>query len=386
MQSCDVHEKAYVHGVVNNSRTVNGLAGTRLQREVAARLQTLLAEVSWAKLARLHTEGGGVLAMKVGGASKGPALLLVHAKSELRPSAFPAWVAARSLPGATQVLAMPVISRRLAEICRQHGWSWLDLAGNCCLDVPGVLHIERLGAPPLQRSPRWGGNLKSPAAARVLRVLLSPVHADRGWTQRTLQSATCDHLPGEKPVSLGLVNKIVRHLRDQGFVTAAGLRLRDPVGLLTAWREQYRLEDRQRLSCFTLSKPGSLDKAIDRLIDEFGAVCAYAAFSAADRQAPQVRQPRTWVYVREDHLDDFLRVAEAKPVDSGENLMVLLPGDPGVLQAFGASRPGSDAERVCTDPVQTYLDLATLGGRGQEAAEAVLAERLLPDWKSAGLA
>jgi hypothetical protein len=182
------------------------------------------------------------------------------------------------------------------------------------------------------------------------------------------------------------VNKIVRHLRDQGFVTDEGIRLRDPVGLLTAWREQYRLEDRQRLSCFTLSKPGSLDKAIERLIDEFGVVCAYAAFSAADRQAPQVRQPRTWVYVREDHLDDFLRVAEAKPVDSGENLMVLLPGDPGVLQSLGASRPGSDAERVCTDPVQTYLDLATLGGRGQEAAETVLAQRLLPAWKSARLA
>jgi len=373
---------------VNKAVFVNNPSGSDLEREVAARLQELLAEVSWVHVTRVEAVGGGDLAVDVGGADGGRVAFLVHVKSELRPSAFPAWAAGSRRVDATPVLALPVVSSRLAELCRQHGWSWLDLAGNCWLDAPGVLRIERRGAPPVQRPKRRGSSLKTPAAARVLRAILSPAHADREWTQRTLQAATCDHLPTEKPVSLGLVNKVVQHLRDQGFVTdvAAGLRLRDPVGLLSAWREQYRLDDRRRLSFFTLSKPKSLGEAIDRLRNETGATCAFAAFSAAERQAPQVRQARTWVYVRADHLEDFVRAAEAKPVDSGENLVVLLPGDPGVFQVFGASRSDGDADKACTDPVQTYLDLAKLGGRGEEAAKAILEQRLLPAWRKAGLA
>jgi len=36
--------------------------------------------------------------------------------------------------------------------------------------------------------------------------------------------------------------------------------------------------------------------------------------------------------------------------------------------------------------VQTYLDLMHLGGRGEEAAQAVLEQSLLPAWKAAGIA
>ena len=367
---------------------MNDPSGAILEREVADRLHSLLAEVAWVKQSRLEAVGGADFVVQVGGADGRRAVFLVHVKSELRPSAFPAWAAARRRTDAMQVLALPIISPRLAELCRQHGWSWLDLAGNCWLDAPGLLRIERSGARPVRRPPRRGSSLKTPAFARVLRVLLSPAHADSEWTQRTLQAATCYRLPAEKPVSLGLVNKVAQHLRDQGFVTAvdAGLRLRDPVGLLTAWREEYRLDDRQRLSYFTLLKPRSLGESIDRLTTDYGAICAYAAFSAAERQAPQVRQPRTWVYVRADHLDDFVRAAEAKPVDSGENLVLLLPGDPGVFQVFGSAHGDGFTGSVCTDPVQTHVDLAKLGGRGEEAAQAIFEQQLLPAWKKAGLA
>lgn len=368
--------------------TVNGPSFALLEREVADRLQRLLAEVSWLQHERVDAVGEGTFEVAVEATDGRRVVLLVHVKSDLRPSAFPAWAAARHRADARSVLALPVVSDRLAELCRLHGWSWIDLAGNCRLDAPGMLHIERLGAPPVQRPPRRSRSLESAAAARVLRVLLSPAHADRDWTQRTLQAATCDQLPAVKPVSLGLVNKVVQHLRDQGFVTDvdAGVRLRDPVGLLAAWRERYRLDGRQRLSFFTLSKPKSVSEAIDRLTKELGAVCAYAAFSAAERQAPHVRQPRTWVYVRADLLDRFVRAAEAKSVDSGDNLVVLLPGDPGVFQSFGAMPIDGDVGQPCTDPVQTYLDLALLGGRGEEAAQAIFAQRLLPTWKKAGLA
>lgn len=362
--------------------------GAILVREVATRLLSTLADVSWVKVTRVEVVGGDDLAVTAQSADGCRVEFLVHVKSELRPVAFSTWATARRHTDAVHVLALPVVSPRLAELCRHHGWSWLDLVGNCWLDVPGVLRIERTGAAPAHKLPRRGHGLKTPAAARVLRVLLSPAHAGRAWTQRTIQAATCDHLPGAKQVSLGLVNKVVQHLRDQAFVEdgEAGLRLRDPVGLLSAWRDQYRLDPRQRLSFFTLSKPKVLSEAIDGLTSEFGTVCVYAAYSAAERQAPQVRQPRTWVYVRADHLDDFVRATGATPVDSGENLVVLLPGDPGVFQNFGALRSGGHTDHACTDPVQTHVDLTELGGRGLEAAQAILEQRLLPAWQKVGLA
>ena len=35
---------------------------------------------------------------------------------------------------------------------------------------------------------------------------------------------------------------------------------------------------------------------------------------------------------------------------------------------------------ACTNPVQTYIDLVHSGGRGEEAAEAMLQQRLKPAW------
>lgn len=374
---------------MNKRIFVNETPGAVLKNEVATLLQNFIEEVSWVKSSRVEAVAGADFAMQVGGEDGRPVRFLVYLKTDLRPSAFSAWAEARPrIADSVPVLALPVVSPRLAELCRRHDWSWLDLAGNCWLDAPGLLRIERSGAPPRQRVPRRGSSLKTPAAARVLRVLLSPAHAVRKWTQRTLQLGTASQLPTEKPVSLGLVNKVIQHLRDQGFVEAvdAGLRLRDPVSLLAAWRQAYRLDDRQRLSFFTLLKPKPLSEAMHRAATEFGVTCAYAAFSAAERQAPQVRQPRTWVYVCADHLDDFVRLAEAKQVETGENLVVLLPGDPGVFQAFEPTHGDGGREIGCTDPVQTYVDLIKLGGRGEEAAQAILEQRLLKAWKEAGIA
>jgi len=368
---------------------VNNPTGALLQRAIAAQLGTLLGEVPWARHSRTDATPGVDLVIEITGPGGRRRTLLVHIKSELRPSTFPGWVKAAAEPGPTSVpvLAMPSVSPRLADLCRHEGWSWLDLAGNCWIDVPGLLHIERSGRPPVRRQPRRGGNLGTAAAARVIRVLLSPAHAGRTWTQRSIQTYTCWQLPGEKPVSLGLVNKVIQHLRDEGFVAAhdSGIRVQDPPGLLTAWRESYRFDAHRRLQYFTLLKREQLGKAIDRVRQQTGGSCLYAAFSAAERQAPMVRQPRTWVYVGAEHLDVLADHCEARPVDSGENLVVLVPNDAGVFLSF-APKGKAEADLGCTDPVQTYVDLYKLDGRGPEAAEAVLELRLAKAWKAAGSA
>jgi hypothetical protein len=57
---------------------------------------------------------------------------------------------------------------------------------------------------------------------------------------------------------------------------------------------------------------------------------------------------------------------------------VLIPNDVGVFY-----RVESGSKRLaCTNAVQTYVDLAHAGGRGEEAAEAILQQRLKPAWST----
>jgi hypothetical protein len=116
-----------------------------------------------------------------------------------------------------------------------------------------------------------------------------------------------------------------------------------------------------------------------------GGFAVYAVFSAAEFQAPHVRQPKTWLYVREQELAKFEQLVEAKPVESGENLVVLIPDDDGVFYQGDGGTMG-DNRMACTNAVQTYVDLWHGGGRGEEAAEALLEQRLKPEWKARGLA
>jgi hypothetical protein len=193
-----------------------------------------------------------------------------------------------------------------------------------------------------------------------------------------------------KPIpepSLGLVNKVVQHLRDEAFIEAlpqGGFALRDPLKLLFAWREAYRFDRHERRSYFTLLRGMQLREALYKLDVVAGGFAAYATFSAAEFQAPHVRQPKTWIYVRRDYVPQFEKLTEAKLVDSGENVVVLIPDDEGVFY-MGEGGYVGERRMPCTNPVQTYIDLFHCGGRGNEAAEALLEQTLKPEWKPAGL-
>jgi hypothetical protein len=369
-------------------RPANAVA---LERALGARLRDILSAVGWlAELPKGGVGGAADIVVSIGPRGGKRARLHVQVKSEVRPGTFEVWARrwrdSSSKWAAVPVLAAPVVSERLAEVARRSGWSWYDLAGNCWIDVPGLLHVERTGNPPVRGALRPGANLGTAAAARVVRALLSPTHAGWTWTQRRLRTCTC--FPGDPPVSLGLVNKVARHLRDEGFLEDAdgrGLRVRDPVGLLSAWRRAYRFDRHDRRGFFTLLRGAQLEAALYSVGLGAADVAVYAAFSAAERQAPHVRQPMTWLYVAPESVDALARYTEAKEVDSGENLVVLVPEDSGAFLSFEAEDHVGERKIGCTDPVQTYVDLCHLGGRGEEAAQAILEQRILPKWKEAGV-
>jgi len=160
--------------------------------------------------------------------------------------------------------------------------------------------------------------------------------------------------------------------------------LRDPLKLLIAWRDAYRFDRHERRGYFTLLQGKNLRDALANLGVRTGGFAVYAAFSAAEFQAPHVRQAKTWLYVREKEIPMFAQLVEAKPVESGENLIVFVPDDDGIFYMGDGGMMG-EHRLTCTNAVQTYVDLWHAGGRGEEAADALLEQRLKPQWKEKGL-
>ncbi len=369
----------------------NNIAGVALEKALGMKLKEILRDVDWLHGWKVEHVGkkkdvGFDLLATLPLPRGGQAALCVECKSELRPSVF-RMLADRIFAPAGRpkvivpVLALPFVSPRVAELCKEHGWSWFDLAGNHRLDVPGLLHLQHSGNEPVHKRPRAAANLSTAEAGRVIRALLALENAGKRWTQREMQ------LHCQPNVSLGLVNKVVGHLRDEAFIekqTDGGFRVRDPLKLLFTWRDVYRFERHQRQHFFTLLSGKRLQDALANLDSHVGGFAAYAAFSAADFQAPHVRQPKTWLYVGGAEISKFEELVKAKQVESGENLVVLIPDDDGVFY-LGDGGVSGHRRMACTNLVQTYVDLSHCGGRGEEAAEALLDQRLKPEWKARGL-
>ncbi len=318
---------------------------------------------------------------------KGPEVeLWIDCRADPRPAHFPYVSVDRGFDAGTakrlrlRVFAAPNLSPRMRELCEKHGWSWLDLAGNCHINVPGVLYLERTGKTPVHPKPKPTANLGTPEAGRVIRALLAPENAALTWTQRQM------HQESFADVSLGMVNKVVRFLRDEAFVAElpeGGFVLSDPLKLLFAWRDAYRFDLHQRLSYFSLLQGAALRAALAKLHSQCGGYAVYAAFSAAEIQAPHVRQTKTWLYIEAKYVSRLEKLADAKQVDTGNNLEVLVPRDRGVFAFSDGGRMG-EHRMACTNVVQTYVDVWHSGSRGQEAAGAVLEQRLRPAWKERG--
>jgi hypothetical protein len=371
-----VHDSSNVHDIVNIGLSVNAdWQPQELERAFQRTLVDLLEEIVWLECRSISSLGGGSrwdLQAIIG--TRRDVRLLIECKRALTPAQFEALALSRvedRSESILPILALPFVSTRVAEIAQKHHWGWYDLAGNCRIDVPGLLHIERTGRPPVYKAPQREATLASWEAARVVRALLAPEHAGRLWTQRALQ-AEC--FP---PVSLGLVNKVVRLLQDQSMLGAEpGVAVTDAAGLLRSWASTYRFQNHGRRHYFTLLRGPKLADALARLGNHADGYASYASFSAADLQAPHVRQPQTWLYVAPEAEELFRDLVEARPAESGENLVVLIPADEGVLYLPQRS-PGRLA---ATNPVQTYVDLFHSGGRGEEAAAALLEHKLSPEW------
>jgi hypothetical protein len=297
--------------------------------------------------------------------------MVAVAKQRLTPQEFLAVESrfAQTAKNEAIVVCSPTISPRVADLCRDRGVGYLDAAGNCHIQAPGLsIHIE--GQPNPHRSRRTAADPFATKSSRIARVLLTDVR--RGWQVQELAR--------EADVSLGLTSRIKEALVNEAFVELREglLFVREPESLLQAWRNAYRLPQCQ--SFYVMDKNENIERRIAAWSVEHGVRYALTAYSGAWRLAPMVRHAMSTVYVevRDDSdLAPLITELGAKRVDSGANLSIWLPQD---RYIFHGAEPIKGLNVVSAS--QLYLDLAQLSGRGEEAAEEILEKELRPKWRT----
>ena len=272
-----------------------------------------------------------------------------------------------TLEGAYGVVTAPYISPDGAELCRLEGVGYADLAGNCRISF-GTVHVERTGLPnPYAKDYRRElRSLYTPKCERVLRVLLE--EPGRKWSTLPLAAAA--------GVSPALISKIRKALVNREWLGGGhgGFTLRSALPLLAEWAANYRWDRNAVGRYYSPEDSAAAERRLAERCAARGVHCCMTGFSAAARLAPMVNDGRTFAYV-ERGAAGIAEEAGLKPVPSGANVMLITPYDEGVF--IGALEV--DGATVAS-PYQTYLDLTALGGRGAEAAEAVLEQRIRPRW------
>ena len=263
------------------------------------------------------------------------------------------------------VFAAPYISPQAAEICIKEGIGYIDLAGNCRLTFDQV-YIEQEGKANPFAQKRDLRSLYSPKAERVLRVLLN--NPKKAWRVQPLAA--------EAMVSIGQVSNVKSLLENREWLTntEGGLQLCAPDQLLTEWAENYSFKRNSPRNYYTLKSVAEIEADLAAICQQQGIPYVLTGFSAAARYAPAVRYQRAMAYVGKE-VDEVARLLSLKEVPSGANVTLLTPYDEGVMYGYLLT----DGVQLAA-PVQVYLDLLNMKGRGEEAAAMLLDEVIRKSW------
>ena len=266
------------------------------------------------------------------------------------------------------VIAAPYISPESAELCRREGVGYVDLAGNCLLCFDQV-YIRREGNPNPFAAKRDLRSLYSPKASRVIRVLLTDPF--RVWKMEELAEAS--------GVSLGQAHNVKKLLADREWIEGGqrGFSLRFPERLLDEWSENYDYRRNRAVEFYTMRSVSEIEYDVVAACQEANRRCALTGFSAAARLAPFVRYQRAAIYV-DGAIEQIASKTGLKRVSSGGNLNLITPYDEGVF--YGATELNGI---TIVSAIQAYLDVKSVPSRGEEAADFLRREVILPKWHRA---
>jgi hypothetical protein len=257
------------------------------------------------------------------------------------------------------VFIAPYLSAEARQLCLEYEINYLDLTGNTRLAFDGIFIERALGKKPAAETRKLKSPFR-PKSAQILRLMLRM--PQRAWRVAELADAA--------QVSVGHVSNIRTMLLDREWAktNADGFYISAPDALLDAWRDAYVPPAGQRQTFYTVLHGRALEDAARNVLkssDTARPQAAFAAFSAARWLAPYARTGTDYFYATRAGLNQLRSALQLSSASKGENVVITVLKDASLLADTTEPAPGI----ICTSPLQTYLDLTTLGERGQEAAD-----------------
>lgn len=273
----------------------------------------------------------------------------------------------RDNPQSYGIVIAPYISERSAEICKQAKIGYVDLSGNFWIAFDSIF-LSQENMPNKFPTETSLTNLYAPKTERVLRVLLT--YPYRNWKTKDLAE--------EADISLGMITHIRRRLEEEEWVKNqdVGFFLSNPEDLLIDWANHYNFQDHMRYDFYTMEPLIDLEARVTEICDKENIKSALSGFSAANYLAPMVKGQKSTIFINQDVLE-VAKKAGLKRVDSGANISLIIPYDIGVFW----NREKVQDLQIAT-PVQVYLDLMHMRGRGEEAANFLFTEVIQKRWET----
>ncbi len=257
----------------------------------------------------------------------------------------------------------PYVSESTSEYLKENGLSFLDLSGNCYILTRRMI-IYVSGNPNQYKEKREKKNYfskSSSAASTIIRTMLN--ETDKLWKVKELADVT-----GK---AIGTVSNVKVFLTERDWIDDQlhSFRLKNISNLLYTWSKDYHKKDSIVKEFYSLFSVPEIEAAVSEWSKTHDGSAVFGGFSAAVRYAPTVRYNRINTYVEEQDLYEFEKDLDLKPVMSGGNIVVTIPHD---------ETPCMFKQMInnsyVTSPAQTIIDLLGMPGRGEEAAEAIIAK------------
>ena len=269
-------------------------------------------------------------------------------------------------PQSYGIVVAPYISTRSAELCKKANIGYVDLSGNFWIAFDSIF-LNQENMPNKFPTETSLTSLYAPKTERVLRVLLT--YPYQVWKTKDLAE--------EADISMGMITHIRRRLEEEKWVNKreVGFSLSHPDLLLMDWVGHYNFQNHERYEFYTMTPLNDAESRINEICNKSSVNSALTAFSAANHLAPMVKGQKSSIFVSQDVLE-IAREAGLKRVSSGANIDLIKPYDTGVFW----NRYQVQDIQIAT-PIQVYLDLKHMHGRGEEAAEFLLMEVIQKRWE-----
>ena len=270
-------------------------------------------------------------------------------------------MASQHADGPVYMFMAPYISEASAEAMREKKYGYMDLSGNCYILTKRIMiYITGKQNKYVELRTKKNYFSKSASAASVImRTVLNDYK--KIWQVKELAQIT-----GK---AIGTVSNVKSFLLDHAWIEElpGGFRVCNVREMLYDWAKDYQKKDARSFEYYSLDSIPEIESAIAKWNEQHGASAVLGSFSAAVRYAPAVRYNRVHVYVEPQDFEEFIVDLDLKQVASGGNVMITVPHDE--TPCMFSKKVNGD---VVTSPVQTIIDLLTGGGRGEEAAEAII--------------